>query len=323
MPETCSLKNGAPKNGLPKNYAPKRYLFVLNPAAGRGKAARRWPELEALLKTRRVEFEVVTSEPRSLDALLEHICSLPENVAVVAVGGDGTTRSLLSALVGTERPLGVVPLGRGNDLTAALGWGQGLGDAVTRLGQPPTPLDVLHVRFSGTEHFCLNGLGMGFDAQVTAHAARSPKVLGGFGGYALGVLSALRDFRACPLELTLDGTPFFAGESFLCAVMNSTRYGGGFRISPLGNPADALADVLVGRRVSRAALTPLMLKLLRGRHLGHPKVAYAQAAQVSLRWAEPVPLHLDGDLFAPTGALEVTLLPRAVNLLGASRQVPQ
>lgn len=304
---------------LPKNPVPERYLFVLNPAAGRGKAARRWSELAALLKTRQVNFEVVTTEPHGLDALLDRICSLPENVAVVAVGGDGTTRSLLPALVMTGRPLGIVPLGRGNDLTAALGWQGGLGDAVVRLGRPPVPLDVLRVQFSGTEQFCLNGLGMGFDAQVTARAAQSPEVLGGFGGYAFGVLSALRDFRAYPLEVTLDGAPFYAGESFLCAVMNSTRYGGGFRISPLGNPADALADVLVGRRVSRAALTPLILKLLRGRHLGHPKVAYAQAAHVSLRWAEAVPLHLDGDLFAPTGALEVTLLPRAVTLLGASQ----
>ena len=300
-----------------KKPVPERYLFVLNPAAGGGKAAHRWPELEALLKTRGLEFEVINSEPDTLDTVLARIRALPEDTAVVAVGGDGTTRSLLSALVGTDRPLGIVPLGRGNDLSAALGWG-GLADAVARLSQPPTPLDVLRVRFSGTEQFCLNGLGMGFDAQVTARAARSPKVLGGFGGYALGVLSALRDFRAYPLEVTLDGAPFFTGESFLCAVMNSTRYGGGFRISPLGNPADALADVLVGRRVARAALAPLILKLLRGRHLGHPKVAYAQATHVILRWAEPVPLHLDGDLCGFADALEVTLLPRAVALLGVS-----
>ena len=297
----------------------KRFLFVINPAAGRGKAARRWPELAALLKARALEFEVVTSEPDTLDALLARIRALPEDTAVVAVGGDGTVRSLLSALVMTGRPLGIVPLGRGNDLTAALGWGRGLGDAVTRLGQPPVPLDVLRVRFSGTEQFCLNGLGMGFDAQVTARAAESPALLGGFGGYALGVLSALRDFRSGQLEVSLDGATFFTGESFLCAVMNSTRYGGGFYISPLSDPADGLADVLVGRRVSRSALTPLMLRVLRGRHLGHPKVAHAQAVRVTLHWAEPTPLHLDGDLFGLTDALEVTLLPRAVTLLGVSQ----
>lgn len=303
---------------VPERYLPKRYLFVINPAAGGGKVARRWPELSELLKAHALDFEVLTSQPHLLAETLVHIRALPESVAVVAVGGDGTARSLLPAVVGTERPLGVVPLGRGNDLAAALGWVVGdLDDAVARLKGPPAPLDVLRVRFSREEHFCLNGLGMGFDAQVTARAARSPKALGGFGQYALGALLAVRDLRACRLRVTLDGTLFFDGESFLCAVMNGTRYGGGFHISPLGNPSDALADVLIGRRVSRLGVVPLMLRVLRGRHLSHPKVAYAQGARVSLRWAEPTPLHLDGDLYAPTDTLEVTLLPRAVRLLGA------
>jgi len=297
--------------------APKRY-FVLNPAAGGGKAARRWPELAALLKTHGMDFEVITSEPHLLNETLARIRSLPKNTAVVAVGGDGTVRSLLSAVVGTGRHLGVVPLGRGNDLTAALSWGPGLEDAVARLERPPALLDVLRVRFSGHEQFCLNGLGMGFDAQVTARAAQSPSFLGGFGQYALGALLTVRDLRARRLVVAVDGVPFFDGESFLCAVMNGARYGGGFRISPRGIPSDGLADVLVARRVARLALLPLMLRVLLGRHLGHGKVAYVQAAQVTLCWAEPTPLHLDGDLYGPTNAVEVTLLPRAVALLGAS-----
>lgn len=296
---------------------PKHFFFVLNPAAGGGKAACRWPELAALLKTRGMDFEVVTSEPDTLNRVLAYIRSLPEGAAVVAVGGDGTVRSLLSTVVGTGRPLGVIPLGRGNDLTAALGWGLGMEDAVVRLSQPPALLDVLRVRFSGHEQFCLNGLGMGFDAQVTARAAQSPSFLGGFGQYALGALLTVRDLRARRLVVTVDGVPFFDGESFLCAVMNGARYGGGFRISPRGSPSDGLADVLVGRRVSRSALAPLMLRVLLGCHLGHDKVAYVQAVQVTLRWAEPTPLHLDGDLYGPTNAVEVTLLPRAVALLGA------
>jgi len=300
---------------------PERYLCVLNPAAGRGSAARRWPEVERLLSAHALNFELIVSEPHTLGRTLAYLRSLPKDTAVVAVGGDGTTHSLLGAVVGTGRPLGLVPLGRGNDLAAALGWTGGLEDAVARLSCPPAPLDVLHVQFSGEERFCLNGLGMGFDALVTVRAAGSPKALGGFGGYALGALLAVRDFRMGRLELTLDGQPFFAGESFLCAVMNSTRYGGGFQISPRSSPADALADVLVGRRVSRAALLPLMLRVLRGRHLGHPKVVHAQATHLSLRWAEATPLHLDGDLYGLVDALEVALLPRAVLLLGAPAAV--
>ena len=144
-----------------------RYLFVVNPVAGGGRAARRWPEVAERLSARGLEHDVISTQPNQSD-LLKYICSLPPDTAVVAVGGDGTTRSLLPALVGSNRLLGIVPLGRGNDLAATLGWQIGnLDDAAERLSRPAAPLDVLRVRFGGRETYSLNGLGMGFDAQVT------------------------------------------------------------------------------------------------------------------------------------------------------------
>lgn len=301
-----------------------RYLFVVNPAAGGGRAARRWPEVAERLAERGLEVEVVFTQLQRQNELLERVLSLPAGTAVVAVGGDGTTRSLLPAFVGSGRPLGLVPLGRGNDLAATLGWRVGsLDDAVTRLGLPAAPLDALRVRFAGRETYSLNGLGMGFDAQVTETTARMPKRLGGFGGYALGALLSVGALRSGGLEVRIDGTLAFSGDSFLVAVMNGTRYGGGFYISPQGRPDDGLLDVLIGRSVSRSGLFPLMALVLRGRHLGHPKVVHAAGQHVTLRWAEPTPLHIDGDLEGRVDALEVTLLPGAVRLLGAPIGAPR
>lgn len=294
-----------------------RYLFVVNPVAGGGRAARRWPEVPELLSARGLEFDVIFTQFNQGE-LLEHICLLPPDTAVVAVGGDGTTRSLLPALVGSGRPLGVVPLGRGNDLAAALGWQVGnLDDTLTRLSRPAAPLDVLRVRFAGRETYALNGLGMGFDAQVTETTARTPRQLGGFLQYALGALLSVGRLQKVGLELRVDGQLVFQGDSFLAAVMNGTRYGGGFYISPQGRPGDGLLDVLAGRAVSHAELLPLMARVLRGRHLGHSKVVHVTGQHVTLRWTELTPLHLDGDLEGRVDALEVTLLPGAIRLLGA------
>ncbi len=294
-----------------------RYLFVVNPVAGGGRSGRRWPEVSARLSARGLEYEVIFTQPHQGE-LLKQICSLPPDTAVVAVGGDGTTRSLLPALVGSGRSLGVVPLGRGNDLAATLGWRVGnLNDAAERLSRPAAPLDVLRVRFAGRETYSLNGLGMGFDAQVTETAARMPRRLGGFGGYALGAMLSVGELRNRGLELRVDGQLIFQGDGFLAAVMNGTRYGGGFTISPQGRPDDGLLNVLAGRSVSRFELLPLMAHVLRGRHLDHSKVVHATGRHVTLRWAEPTPLHLDGDLEGRVGALEVTLLPSAIRLLGA------
>ena len=296
---------------------PKRYLFVVNPHAGRGRAVRLWGELSGVLARCALPHDVVFTQPATLTETLAHISTLPEDTAVVAVGGDGTLRSLLPALLGSARPLGLVPLGRGNDLAAAQGWKAGdLDGAVARLTQSARPVDVLEVRFSGEAHYSLNGVGMGFDAQVAAQAARMPKVLGGFGQYAFGALFSVAALRSARLEVAIDGEPVFSGESFLSAVMNGSRYGGGFYISPQSQVADGVANILVGRRVSRLGLLPLMARVLRGRHLGHDKVMHVRGRCVTLRWAEPMPLHLDGDLFPEVVGLEVKVLPRAVTLLG-------
>ena len=298
-----------------------RYLFVVNPVAGGGRAARRWPEVSERLSARGLEHDVVFTQPNQSD-LLERIGSLPPDTAVVAVGGDGTTRSLLPALVGSNRLLGVVPLGRGNDLAATLGWQVGsLDDALARLSRPAAPLDVLRVCVFGKNTYSLNGLGTGFDAQVTETAARLPERLGGFGGYALGALLSVGALRNRGLELRVDGQLVFQGEGFLAAVMNGTRYGGGFYISPQGRPDDGLLNVLAGRSVSRLELLPLMARVLKGRHLGHPKVVHVTGRHVTLRWAEPTPLHIDGDLEGRVDALEVTLLPGAIQLLGAPAEL--
>ena len=41
--------------------------------------------------------------------------------AVVAAGGDGTIAEVITGLAGTARPLGIIPLGTGNQLAANLG----------------------------------------------------------------------------------------------------------------------------------------------------------------------------------------------------------
>lgn len=303
----------------PLAVLPKRYLVVLNPRAGQGRAVRLWPELAELFRRHALEVELITSHPETLPQTLRHLQQQPDDTAVVAVGGDGTVRSLLSAVVGSARPLGIVPLGRGNDLAAALGWRAGsLREAVARLTEPSALIDVLRVSGAEAEHYCLNGLGMGFDAQVAARALQMPRALGGFGGYALAALLSMRELRTAQLEVTLGDRCVFRGPSFLCAVMNGTRYGGGFHISPKGRLDDGLADILVGAPVSRLALAPLMLRVLRGRHLSHPKVTHLRGARVTLRWSAAMDLHLDGDLGEPTLTLELELLPKAVRLLGAS-----
>ena len=305
---------------------------VLNAQAGRGLAVREWPRLEAALRASGLNYTRL--EASTAAQALEQVWALAPGVAVLAVGGDGTVSSLLPALVGTGRRLGVVPLGTGNDFAGMLGLRPGdFGSALSRLSRAPRAADALRCTWpagadaSGLrrERWLLNGLGMGFDAQVAARLLHAParlSVLGlsgaplpGFGRYLWAALSALRDLQVSGVEVRVDGELLYAGPSCLVAVMNGARYGGGFRVAPHADAFDARLDVVLGGRVGRLGLLSLMLKVLRVRHLSDSRVRQAQGGRVTVRWERPILTHLDGELIGAQTELDVELWPGAVQLL--------
>ncbi|MFD1730458.1 diacylglycerol/lipid kinase family protein [Deinococcus malanensis] len=97
----------------------ERVAVVLNSFAGGGLAQREWPRLERELLARGLQFDLI--QESSGDEALNRVQNLPVTMPVVAVGGDGTVRSLIPALVGTGRPLVIVPWALATILQAC--WG--------------------------------------------------------------------------------------------------------------------------------------------------------------------------------------------------------
>jgi diacylglycerol kinase (ATP) len=318
-------------------HAPSQrsYAVVLNLSAGRGLARREWPRLEAELHARHLPFMVIRED--SGGAALRRVQALSPDVALLAVGGDGTVGALLPALVapsdgagsggGHGRPLGIVPLGTGNDFAGMLGLKAGdFAAALDRLAFVPRRVDALRATIlggdgesdgAGRTHLLLNGLGLGFDAQLTARLPLAPARLSGLGRYLWAALSTLRALSLTDVTVEVDGQSLYAGPSCLAAVMNGTRYGGGFQISPASDPRDGRLNVLASGPVNRAQLLALMGRVLAGRHLGHPRVHHTAGRSVTVTWARPTDLHLDGDLAGQVMGVRVEVLPGAVTLLNA------
>ncbi|GAA0520755.1 diacylglycerol kinase family protein [Deinococcus depolymerans] len=310
-----------PEGNPPAAHATPHLAVVLNPNAGNGLALHAWPRLERELQARHLSHELIREA--SGGAALARLRALPAGTAVMAVGGDGTVGALLPALVGTGRPLAVVPLGTGNDFAGLLGLRPGaFAEALDRLNYQPRAVDALRVTIrqgdgAGRTHLLLNGLGMGFDSDVTANMDRAPARLRGFARYAWSAVATIRQLKLTHVTVTADGRTLYAGPSGIVAVMNGTRYGGGFMISPDSDLRDGRVNVVAGADMNRRQLTDLMLRVLRGRHLKHPRVHTCAAQQVTVRWDAPVRVHLDGDLHGRVTELHVETLPGAVQLLNA------
>lgn len=290
------------------------FAVILNPLAGRGLAQREWPRLEAELRQRQIEFQLY--ETSSGAQALGIVQNLPPQQPIMTVGGEGTVAALMPALVGTGRPLAVIPLGSGNDFAGFMNLRAGdFAEALERLRYPPRQVDALRVELGGHTYLLLNGLGMGFDAQVNEEMGRAPAHWSGFWRYAYGAGRSLWRPHAGQVEVVLDEQLLYRGPALLCTVMNGSRVGGGFVLSPQSDARDGLLNVVVGGKFKGLRLIRVLLQVLRGTHLGQPEVYAGTGQSVRVRWQQPTPLHLDGDAKGKATELRADVLPASVTLL--------
>ena len=283
--------------------------LVLNPAAGRGRAAARRGEISAYLEERGIRAEWhVTEGPGHAGKIAAR---LPDGALVVAVGGDGTVHEVAAACARTRRVLGILPVGSGNDYVKALGVGTDLGRALEVVaGGAVRVVDVGEVNGFNFS----NGLGIGFDAEVAAGVAKAPAYLGGFGGYLWSVGRLLWGFECREACLKLGGDEI-AVETILVAVALGTTYGARFRLAPESSLEDGVFDVIWSEEVSRTEVLRLIPAVLRGTHLTHPKIHFARTAEVEVSLKEPVLAHVDGEMLPPTREFRTRVLPKALRVL--------
>ncbi|WP_460387969.1 diacylglycerol/lipid kinase family protein [Thermus thalpophilus] len=283
---------------------------IVNPAAGRGKVGRlSGAILEAA--RRRGAKAFLTEGPGHATLLAREA---PPGARVVAVGGDGTVHEVLRGLAGTEKALGVVPIGSGNDFARMLGlrglpWPEALEHALLA---PEEAVDLCRVN---GEPFGAS-LGVGFDALVAKRSLSAPSFLRGMPRYLYALFAVLKDLRLPEGRVLLDGEEVYQGPLLLLAAMNGPAYGGGIPIAPMADPRDGLLSVVLARRFSRPGVVLILPRLLLGKHLSHPQVAAFAAREVEVAFPHPVPAHADGELLPETATYRAAVEPLGLRVVG-------
>lgn len=256
----------------------RTYALIANPTAARGRALRSLAPAVRRLRARgaRVTVGCGTDADDALRVARELVAGGPD--ALVALGGDGMAHIAVQAVAGTGVPLGLLPVGTGNDLARALG--------VPR-GDPRAAADVIaagrtrviDVASAAGERFTTVLTG-GLASRVAERMYAGPGG-GGSLAYASAVLAELGRLRPVPFTLELDGERWETG-ALLVAVANTGLFGGGMRICPDADPADGLLDVCVCGPVPRPEFVRVFPRVYRGTHTTHPSVTFRRAATVTL-----------------------------------------
>jgi diacylglycerol kinase (ATP) len=286
-----------------------RVRVVVNPIAGAGLGTWVLPILVRRLARLGFTSEVVRT--LSAEDARQAAGEVDESYhAVVAVGGDGTVREVISGLSREDVPVGVVPMGTANVLAREL-----------RLPfEPERAARVIaarHVRrldlarANGRPFLLVAGVGL--DAEVTrrVHASRRGAIT--ILNYLPALLAEVVWFRTPALRVAVDGRPLNREGQYV--VISNTRHFGGLLVMALDAvPDDGRLDVCVYRLPRRHAVLGLMVRFLTHRRPDARRATFVQGRRIEVTSSERVLYQLDGD---PAGVLPLTidLAPRAVSVI--------
>jgi YegS/Rv2252/BmrU family lipid kinase len=300
--------------------------IILNPTAGKGKAAEQYPKIDNFLRERGCDFEIFKTKGPG-DAI-EIAQKLPLGIddITIAAGGDGTCNEVANGLLSRSPALpkppifGILPIGRGNDFSSTPGIPEDVEKALEILIAGKTrPLDVGQVKggFFPDGRYFVNGIGIGFDTKVGFEAAKM-KIKSGI-SYAFGAIITLIRYEPSPvIKINYDKEEVTVPAAIV-SIMNGRRMGGSFIMGPNAILDDGLLDICyVKHQSSRLKLLNVMLHYPKGTQSECDGVFLSRAFHFHLQALEGgMAAHIDGETVCYDGKeLEISCIPGALRLVG-------
>ena len=155
-----------------------RAKVIVNPYAGRWKALKSIPAIEAALQREGIPYDLAQTEGPEDAIEMARRAALDGYTPVVAAGGDGTISEVMNGLVqaaagGVAGPMGIIPSGSANDLAVQLELPLDVDGACRKLREGrERRIDVGRVN----DRYFDNDVGVGFEPQVTIEARKIKSV---------------------------------------------------------------------------------------------------------------------------------------------------
>ena len=287
-----------------------KIVILLNPTASRGKARQLLKRALEVFRQKGVHFEIRESQSAEHLQDIASATSKEKPNLIVSAGGDGTHHYVINGVFKSEVPLGLLPLGTGNDFAMGVGMPSDVRAAAAMLVSGHIrELDL--ARVGEVAYACIAGVG--FDSRVTRYANEHARWLSGPLAYIWSLLCCMPECRPHPLEIVADGQSF--SEEVLFAVAgNNATYGGGIRLAPRARLDDGLLDICIVPYLDRLEMLRWVPRTYRGEHLNHPRIKYLQARKITLRSASGMELFGDGEFLQGLPAT-IEVVPRALRVI--------
>lgn len=286
-------------------------LLMVNPRSRRGRQA-----LDlARAHLHRLGCEPVVATPGSPEEMVATVRDMAARVErVLVAGGDGSLSAVLPALVETQLPLAVWPVGTANDLARTLGLPDRLSAVCALIRQDQLRrVDVGRVNGS----LFLNAASIGLTPRVTRALTEGLKRRWGRLAYGVAAWRALREAR--PLEVDVE----WAGGrlhlvTWQVVVANGRSYGGVLEVAEDATAEDRVLDLFSVESRTRWGIAGAWPSMRTGQPERSRQVRHLRVPRLRLTSEHPLTVSADGELRTRTPA-ELDVVPGAIAVYAPPR----
>ncbi|MBD2180524.1 lipid kinase [Planktothrix sp. FACHB-1355] len=250
-------------------------------------------------------FEESTEQPKHLPKLIHKYCDRVD-LAIVG-GGDGTLNAAADALLETQLPLGILPLGTANDLARTLGIPPNLPEACQIIADGH--IQRIDLGWVNGKHF-FNVASLGLSVKITEQLTKEVKQRWGKLAYAATASQAIWQARPFWAHIR-QGDETIRVKTVQIAVGNGRYYGGGMLVRDDAKIDDQRLDLYSLEIQHWWQLLLQLLALSLGQHPQWLGVRTLEGEEFEVITVKPRPINTDGELTTYTPA-KFRLIPQAL-----------
>lgn len=268
--------------------------ILVNPLAGKGESIKFDSWLEKELKKKEIQFQVFKNDwPENFDSFSD----------IWIMGGDGSINYFINQFPNCKTPLALFKTGTGNDFSWKL-YGELCNEAIFEkvLISDSKPVDV--GKCNNT--LFINSFGIGFDGEIIK-SMNAIRFLGGHIGYLVAVVLKILSFREERFQIQC-GVEAWNDRFLLLIINNSTRSGGGFKITPDAVINDGLLDLCLCKKLSVFQRLRYLPILKSGKHTMLPFVILRKGKSFRINAEREMAIQVDGELICAK-EVQVDVLP--------------
>jgi diacylglycerol kinase (ATP) len=228
----------------------------------------------------------------------------------VAAGGDGTVHTVASELVGSEKILGVLPLGSGNGFAKEFGFKLNLRSLLSDIKKAESiNIDVIEIN----DKLCLNVAGIGLDSFV-AHSFNNLK-LRGFLPYVWLTLKTFLQLTPFHVIIKCDGVIITSEKLFVLTIANTRQFGNNAFIAPLACPNDGIIDIVLIKPFPKILGLIFIIKLFTKGLKESKYVTHIKTDKEIVIETDETRFHIDGEPMKISGEVIIRIKKETLKVL--------